>query len=345
MYDRPTPGDPDPVAALTAVASWAFASDIAESCSDAERAEKMAVVASDKASLIKDTFGIHVGSELGLPAELEALSDETRALVLVGLTSISPFDPYELPYDDDLWQSGLRRVAATSGVDDDMAGRIIAAWKDVDGMHAGLTRLHLVGGAAAAAVLIGVTAFTVGGGPALLGGLGTGLSGAAATAHGLALLGGTTGLFGMAGGTVVLAVAPAAAAAGAGAVGASILRTLPSATIELEVRNAQISLQAVYRRAPGKLAETAAGLAVVEAELVQRVERETARNVDGAPRLKGAQAALRTTRNAIDWVENPERWRERSTYGKAKRETVDWTSEAVRDARRTAKNLIGRFRD
>ena len=149
-------------------------------------------------------------------------------------------------------------------------------------------------------------------------------------------------MLGMSGGVVVLAVAPGTTYAGAGAFAVATLRTLPADAIALEVRNAQISLEAVYNRAAEKVRETRDGLEIVEEELVRRVQREKDHNDPGAPRIKAATKALEITRNALDWVQDRARWSGRARYGKAKHDAKDWVGGTVDNTRRAAKDVVKR---
>ncbi|HKP90082.1 MAG TPA: hypothetical protein VJT75_08925 [Thermoleophilaceae bacterium] len=332
------------VGALSALSSWLLAVELTDRTEDCERAGRMRVVAADKAKAIREAFDIDVEGEEGVDDVLNSVGLEARGLVLVDLLAADPFLPHQLRYDDGIWEPAIEAVASRFELGADFGRRLIEAWRDVDGMHAGLGRGHVIIGSLAGVAMIGLTVFTLGGGPALVGGIGTGLSGAAATAHGLALLGGTTGLFGMAGGTIVLAVAPAALAAGSVSVGASLLRSIPVGELERQVRSAQVSLEAVYERESTKAAGTEAGLRAIEADLEQRLTDEHVRSDPGSEPIEAIERALTTTRSAIDWIEHPSAWQERIVYGRAKHVAKDWAATAADDAKRAAREAAGRLR-
>jgi hypothetical protein len=185
-----------------------------------ERAARMAIILEEKQELLVDTFADLLDMDSDVSAIDELLADVAEYesyLLLVDCAFSEPFAPYDVAIDHSQRRSGIEEVAAQLGLPDDERLAALFTVREFElGQQSSLretsTTKVVVGLGALALVSVVLTPA----GAAALGGVGAGLTGAAATAHGLALLGGgsiAAGGLGMAGGLWVLGAAGVAGGA------------------------------------------------------------------------------------------------------------------------------------
>jgi hypothetical protein len=254
---------------LHAVAELAYMRELAQ-VANPERAIRMRAARDQRDEELRAVSTALVAGEShrkALARLSENLDETARTLLLVELVEGNPFSPHAIFFGSEARHSALRGVAQTLSLNNEAADRVHAAWKDVDGLHAGLGLGHAVLGVGVLAAAVGMTVVTAGGGIALLG---TG-AGAAALTSALAALGGLVG-GGMAAGTFVIALGGAAVAASGLATLHVLLEQLPPETLMVEVRKAQIALAGVYGwDDPNLRRQTRDGIGVIRGALVVRL--------------------------------------------------------------------------
>lgn len=299
-------GDPE---ALAIVAMQLLIADHAASReADEERRAKMERVLVRQHGVLEELHLDPKGATRFLARYGEDLSVTERIGLLVDGSFLDPFAPYTLKSSKRVRAEALERIADLIGGD----AATVAAIDDTRRRAVRSHRLHSIGKVGwigiGAAVTLGIVGFMA---APLLGaalGAGAGLSGAAATAHGLALLGGgslAAGGAGMAGGMWLVAGAGAAAGLIAGG-GGTALYQLGSATARGELIKLQITFKLGVidtQRDMVKAQEIIANLAAQADETRALLDEERHLNETNAKRVSELETTLEDIEQTIDWME------------------------------------------
>lgn len=299
----------DPASLALAGASTLLAEHVRSATKDSKRAKKMDRVIGlkrDELAAIVDAESVDPGSVLD--GAVAGWDREAKRRLLVDLAFSSPFAPYSLKVNRDDVLDGLRPLAGRIGEPGSVVDEIAAARKSA------LRSQHRRnwGRVGALALLTAAALGTAGWmlAPAIGTAIGTsaGLTGAAATAHGLALLGGgslAAGGAGMAGGMWLVA-ATGATVGFVGGGGSTLLYQLGAS----EVRNELIKLQVTFRVAilvsQGDLAHAAtviAGLRETHEDLGKALDVERGLNDDNSERVKSLEEKLLAISRTIEWMD------------------------------------------
>jgi molybdopterin converting factor small subunit len=215
--------------------------------------------------------------------------------------------PYELSYSTKVFEKAWSELGSKMGVKESMLKKIRDSAEAARSAHRHINwlKIGLVGGGIAALCAVGGW-FAA---PALASMLGTaaGLSGAAAVAHGLALLGGGTlaaGGAGMAGGMWLVTTA-AAGAAGLFATTAQVAFSMGKQQFMTEVVKLQVSLK--VRVAEQQLSVAVAQSKIAELQeqrkkLEKILEEERLLNDENSQRLKDLEAKVQAVTDALKWL-------------------------------------------
>jgi hypothetical protein len=293
------------------LAGLAMAARMASLENDRERADrKRAVVAKRVAEAVGGDPVLH---DLPLRPEdlLERLdpsgSRADRLTLIVELAFTDPFAPYELQWRRWDFEVALKEVARTIGLTNADVHTVIATSGEARRAHRRLnwTKIALWGSG-------GLVAGALGGwlaAPALAAWLGTaaGLSGAAATAHGLALLGGgslATGGLGAAGGMWIVAGAGAGLGLLSGG-GAPLLTEMGAQAARAELLKLEVTFAVVLLGTHTELAKAkrvVEGLRDRQHELEALLHEERLLNDENSARLERLEEILALTKDAREWT-------------------------------------------
>lgn len=275
--------------------------------SRADRANKMGRVIDAKRSATIAVLDGNRPTQATLRALTADWSSDQRIRMLVDLVSGDPFAPYSLKFDRDDLIDGVRDLARAIGepgvVDEIEAARDSAmkayrttiARKVV--MVGALTAVTLASAGWLAAPAIGTAI-----------GSAAGLTGAAATAHGLALLGGGTlasGGFGMAGGMWLVAGAGATVGVLGGSTSAMFYE-LGAAETRAELVKLQVTFRVAVLGAQNDLikAQTIVSqLIEQEFELRRRLDEERLLNDENSRRVEDFEEKLADLITAREWMQ------------------------------------------
>jgi hypothetical protein len=297
---------------VIAAASCLMAEQILASTERGDHAKKMQRVVDRKVSAVRLILGIPTDELLDLADIVpERAADWTQTqlgTLLIDLEFSDPFAPYSLRYPRRDFDNSLREVASIIGRTSAIP-EIRAARRDAMRAHQKSSALKIsmygLGGAAVIAAGGWLAA------PLIAGALGSaaGLTGAAATAHGLALLGGgslAAGGMGMAGGMWMVA-ATGAAAGLAGAGGARAMFELGVAQTRTEL----VKLQVVYkvtlltRQVEELKAQKVVGALQQRAhELDDVLSEERLLNDTNSRRVKDLAEKLEAVEETIRWMQS-----------------------------------------
>ncbi len=278
-----------------------------------ERKAKKQRVVQKKISMLREAFpeatrGVDLhGDALALVRGNWERPDALR--LLVDLSFADPFAPYQLKYKDKDFAFGLQLVAVVLKLTAADIERVRETRKKAIKAHK-----HIAWGKIAAYGLGGLVVVGLGGwmfAPLIGGAIGTaaGLSGAAATAHGLAILGGGSlaiGGMGMAGGMWI--VTGVAAAVGGGVLGGgTFLLNLGAAQAKVELVKLQMNYKLVLlenqvQRA--KTQEVIRGLTAQRAAIAAELAFERELNEKNSARLKNMEETLRAVEDALGWIKD-----------------------------------------
>lgn len=233
-----------------------LAAALAGLCDEYERAERMRRAV---AKFVELDFPESPGADADVLAnELERVvapwPDLNKRLLLVDLWFVQPFAPYDVKVPSSDLKKALSELASTLGIDDALA-EVTATVKELTGASTGKQVAKVVGISGLGAVLIGSGAWIV---APLIGtaiGTASGLAGAAATAHGLAVLGGgavAAGGAGVAGGMFAVTTTGAAAGVLLGG-GGSALFQLGKRQAERELLKLKVKFKVSVLHTEGQL--------------------------------------------------------------------------------------------
>lgn len=232
-----------------------------------------------------------------------------RLRLLIDLDFTDPFFPFDLKVGPEQFDRALRWISRHVGMGEAHIDSIAETRRDAERAHSKNRIVKIVAFGAGGLVLLGAGGWALAPviGTAL--GAGAGLSGAAATAHGLALLGGgslAAGGSGMAGGMFLVTGAGAAVGAVGGG-GSAFLLGVGAAQARLEV----VRLQVTYRmtmldqqissvKAASVVEKLQTELDALEKTLLE--EREL--NDENSRRLDDLESKIASTRTAVRWMED-----------------------------------------
>lgn len=278
-----------------------------------DREERMGRIIDLKLMELEAITGASADRPGGDPAQIlkthaRELEVVERRRLLVDLAFSDPFSPYNIKYDFDDLLDELRGVATLMGEDADLVDEIEETKHRAEKSHRrrNWVRVGVVGIGTAAVLAAGgwVAAPLIG---TALGGS-AGLTGAAATAHGLALLGGGTlaaGGAGMAGGMWMVAGAGATVGLLSGA-GGTMLVQFGAAEVRQELIKLQtgFSVAILRTQTDTKLAtEVIDGLRERQVELEKLLVVERELNDSNSKRVKALEEKLDDVVSSITWME------------------------------------------
>ncbi len=289
----------------------ALANELTKIESNSDRRRKKGRVARIKRDLIRDAYSEVVNDASTITQIISLiptdLPNDKKTTLLIDLAFTNPFSPHELAYKDSDFCLALKKLARRIGFPAERVDSILRTKKEALRVHrnidVGKVVLYGVGGA----VVIGAGGYFAA--PLLAAKLGAaaGLYGAAATAHGLALLGGGTlaaGGAGMAGG-LYLITTTAVVVGGTTMGGGAFLVQLGAAGAKAEI----VKLQTSYRELllHNQLHMKKAGEAIRALEKDRReiqitLEQERKLNDSNSKRLKELAATVEVLDNAILWM-------------------------------------------
>lgn len=288
---------------------------IASNTSDEKRRAKMDEVVERQRVLVEASTGLEDLSDGDLRGLLLAIAagwdHSDRVKYLIDLDFSDPFSPYSLKYSHGLHTGAIRTIAALLAQDPALVDEINEARDEAEKAHRDIHygRIILITGATAAAMAVmGWLAAPVIG-TAL--GTAAGLSGAAATAHGLALLGGgalATGGAGMAGGVWLVTGVGAAAGLISGG-GGTALYQLGVAQAESELVKLQVTFKMSIledQMEDLKAQEVIGSLQDQLAQLQDHLEEEHRLNDENAHRVKDLVKKIEFVEQTIEWMQEQE---------------------------------------
>ncbi len=239
---------------------------------------------------------------------IEGWDSEARRRLLVDLAFSNPFAPYSLKVDGDDVLAALRTLAPTIGEDRCVVDEIEAAQRSaLRSQH----RRHWgrVGTfALLAAAAVGTAGWMLAPAIGTAIGASAGLSGAAATAHGLALLGGGTlaaGGSGMAGGMWLVATGGATVGLVGGG-GSTLLYQLGAGEVRSELIKLQVTFRVAILATQADVAHAATvieGLKATQAELDRALALERDLNDENSERVKSVEEKLLALSRTIEWMD------------------------------------------
>lgn len=296
---------------MLGVGTLLLAEDLTRSESNEERKHKKERVLERKRDMLREAFPEQTA---GLPLKEDAKSllegkwpQDEAVTFIIDLAFTNPFAPYELRYHDDEMGIGLEHVGQLVGLDESDVQRIRRTQQEALRVHRHIdwARIALYG--LGGLVLLGAGGWLVA--PIVGGAIGvaTGLSGAAATAHGLAILGGGSlalGGAGMAGG-MWLATGAGAAIGVLATGGSTFLLQLGAATARIELIKLQVSYKEVIlgtQMELKKAQEVIVSLTQQRDEIIQQIEQERRLNEANSARLKDMEETLEALEDSLEWM-------------------------------------------
>jgi hypothetical protein len=303
---------PSTFAFKSALATLRTAQAVCNLESSVEHQRRMTAAIEEKQALILDAFGDYVGdSDRALQAEvvdrllfddqLPDLPSGWGVRLLIDQCFGDPFAPYDIQVSDVRLDEGRAVTGQAIFGADDQVEQIIRSAHLEASRHSQVRNVSPVKLGVATAGMIAVAVASHGAALASLAS-GSTATGAAATAHGLAVLGGGTANFGMAGGAAVLKATTAVGmrAAATGIAPLLDMGGLPTLTIEL----ARLQTQAIWVLDADEWAAAKTDLLEQRQELLRQLEREERICDPAGRRLKEHRESLRAIDRAIESVES-----------------------------------------
>ncbi len=279
---------------------------------DNERKQKKQRVVERKSKLLKEAFPEETQA-LFLPEGTQKLLEynwswDESMTFLIDLAFTNPFAPYELEFKESDFEEALKQTAVLVGRSTQDVKRILETKKKAFNAH-----WQLDWGKVALFGIGGIALFGVGGWLAapLIGtaiGTAAGLSGAAATSHGLAILGGGSlalGGAGMAGGMWLVTGVGAATGLALGG-GSTMLLQLGAAGVKVELIKLQVNYKEVLLDSQMQLAKAQTIIKSLEKqhrEIKQQLEEERLLNEKNSKRIKECEEIIKALEDAIEWMQ------------------------------------------
>ena len=294
-----------------AISSYLVAHRLMSAETNKGRKDKMKLVLKQKRDLLNEAF---TSSRLSHPYQFAMLlnkdipSDEAKTL-FIDLAFSNPFSPYELKYGEKNFAEALKKVGERFDVTEATISSILQTKQDAIKAHRNVSWLKVAGIGAAGVVVLGLGGYALA--PVLAAKLGVaaGLSGIAASSHGLALLGGGTlaaGGGGMAGG-LWLVTTTSAAMGGTALGGGTLLYEMGAAGAQVELTKLQVTYKEVLiqNQLHGiKAQEVIKKLSSERDELKKMLKDERRLNDKNAKRVQEMEEKLDSIINSILWMED-----------------------------------------
>lgn len=274
------------------------------------RKEKKERVVNSKRKLLReafleDTHGLSLEGDTYKLLEDKWPKDKATTFV-IDLAFTNPFAPYELKYKESHFDSALKNVAPLVHLKAEDVDRIRRTQREALKAHRHINWKKIALFSLGGLVIAPIAWFAA---PLIGGAIGVaaGLSGAAATAHGLAILGGGSlaiGGLGMAGGMgVVTGSATAIAVLGAG--GSQFLLQLGAANAKIELIKLQVNYKEVVlgtQTQVKKVQEVIKKLIKQRDKIKNQLEEERKLNEENSNRIQEIKATLMALEDSIKWM-------------------------------------------
>jgi len=293
--------DPDTVL----LGSLLVAGAIAAQTGDVAKRVRMELVISEALEQLHTTLELDdVSPSSVLHSMMSERSQGEKIMLLIELALANPFAPHEHSWTAAQRDAGLVYVEQMIEAEAGTAVDVIATFADALRAHHRISLkrvgLYTIG----AAAVVGGAGFLAA--PLLGGALGSaaGLSGAAATSHGLALLGGMGGTHTMAAGTWIVAQAGAAAGAVGGPLGTSMYE-LGAARTQAELVKLQVAAKLILvdlQQSDQAAREVAERLGERLSEIEAVIEHQLDRNDPASSRIGELQAEAASFEDARSWI-------------------------------------------
>lgn len=232
---------------------------------------------------------------------------DKKLKLMIDLSCSAPFFPYQLNYNEKQFNDAFKEVGKVLGVNEQVLDNIIKAKEAAFKLHKPnrIFKKLMIG-------LGGALFFAAGGwilGPAIGGLLGAaaGLSGAAATSFGLALLGGgslATGGMGMAGG-MWLITGVSAAIGIVGTTATTMLTEMSTANVVQELIKLQITYDVLdANKTPKTHDKYIYGLVNQKSQLDSTLKTELTLNEEDSENIKTLKAKIEAFERTIKWMKS-----------------------------------------
>jgi hypothetical protein len=297
---------------LISAGTLILAEELARLEDDEKRKQKKENVVERKRVMFREAFPKQT-ARLSLEGDAAKLlvgkwKNEDAVTFIIDLSFTNPFAPYELNFEQGDFRAALRTICPEVGLDTVVVDRILTTRKSALKAHKhmdwskvgrwGIGGVAILGtGGWLAAPLIGTAI-----------GAAAGLSGAASTAHGLAILGGGSlalGGAGMAGG--MWAVTGMGRALGLmGARAGTTLLQLGAASARAELVKLQVGYREVTLAGQSqvrKAQEVIKSLLQQKEEIEKRLQDERELNEKNSARIKDIEMTLRALENSTQWMQ------------------------------------------
>ena len=277
------------------------------------RKQKMLDVIKIKGSLLKESFPKEKIKSSGITHLVKYLksvnweSEENKVLFIIDLLFCNPFSPYEIKFSEEHHHKALMDLGDYLGIKTKRIEQIIKTKCEAVNAHNrwswGKIALYGLGGM----LLIGTCAWFAAPAIGTLLGSAAGLTGAAATSYGLALLGGgslAAGGAGMAGGMWLLTGAGAAIGLSA-AGGGSLLLQIGAASARVELMKMQVSFKEILLTTQTQLKKAQKVIRNLERqkkELEDSLEIERKLNDKNAQRVKELEDKVTAIEVTLEWM-------------------------------------------
>jgi hypothetical protein len=299
-----------PMSFMTALATLHTARSARRAEPSEEHRIRMARAIDEKVDVIRRTFPPYVDAIGGSLTEsvveralfdgVDGLEEHWGVRLLIDQCFSSPFAPYDIALTDSRIDQAVAATGRAIFGPAEEVEHVIRSANLERTIHSGIRNLS-PGRLGVTAAGVALLLFASQGAALAAMAGGAQLSGAAAAAHGLAVLGGGTAHFGMAGGAVVL---KAAGAAGARAVATGLTPLLAvGGTAGLAHELAHFQTTAIWTLEPEAWANAKADLAAQQAELRAELERQTWISDPASGQLKEQREAISAVDRAIASVE------------------------------------------
>jgi hypothetical protein len=283
----------------------------ADESAEAHR-RRMGAAIAEKVALIGDIYGDSLDGKAKklapsvvarfLDEGVDGLPDNWGPRLLIDQCFSSPFAPYDVSVTDTALDAGFASTGHAVFGPDPVVEAITRTARLERAQHSALRNMSP---AAAGVVALGAAVVLVASHGAALAGMagGGGLTGAAATAHGLAVLGGGTAHFGMAGGAIVLKAAGGVGVTAIRSGVAPVLGVGGSQAVGFEL--ARLQTQALWYLTEDEWAAARSDLEIQRDELERELAREQEISDPSSRLLKDLRAAIKAIDRAIASVEAP----------------------------------------
>jgi len=302
---------------LLSCGTLVMANDLARCENNDDRKEKKQRVVERKRALVAKAFPGQTAGDVPhypeAPLRNTTWRHDTAVTFLIDLAFTNPFAPYELKITNRDFEKALVGVATEINIGDPekTVGEIIQTQKAALYAHRQVNWTKAAIWGAGGTVMCALGSWMI---APLIGtaiGGATGLAGAAATSHGLAILGGGSlalGGSGMAGGMWIVTGVGASLGSAAGLVGVGgteFLIKLGAAQAKAELLKLQVHYKVIALGLQTQLAQAqmvTTKLAEHVGELKKQCDEERQLNESNSSRVKVLEATLQAAEKALDWI-------------------------------------------